>query len=715
MYQNTKNNFTATHVLVCAVCILSLLVSPYTLEARETRDHSERNAPTQTDPTDPETVPQEEAPADENDNSEDTSADTSENTTPGSNQQSDTNTATIKLRNANDLIFSESYTFEEGGTTYIESSDGAHMIEVDSTSALAAITKLDHNSEIFTITDLQYYPSFGSFFLNCIEVSGEELCGSWQYTVNNSYPSIGLDQYTLTNGDSLFLFFGSPRIVESPGKVTVGEAFVATAHEFNAETGLYEPVTGYTIGVIQDNPDNPWSPTEIITKSVDQNGEAEFTLSETGTYKLGLQEDYYYPTVTFTVVDKANTSGGGSYSSTFDIDTAVAFLAREQQSNGSFGAPLYSDWAAIALSTVNNEARNRVRDFLIKNDSASSHVTDHERRAIALMALGISPYNGTHINHIEAILNAFDGSQIGNKNQINDDIFGLIVLRAAGFNHNDREIAAIRDEVIRAQKTDGSWEGTVDMTAAAVQSLAGLSGVSTSLANARNFLKSKQDTDGGFGNSFSTSWAIQAIIALNEDPDNWKTGSNSPLEYLAKVQENDGGVEQPSATLENRIWATSYAVLAAQKMTWLSSMKNFTKSDTIAQNSSTVLRNQGEPENALSTSIYTDFLTLEKPAASGREKQAAASVSQTAVLNKTLSPSSNTRTNSRFAFVSDQTNTPESQATSQSSDDGTSDSGDSKATTPSVDEHESNSEVPVIPMVMFGLLILTAGVFVFRK
>jgi len=43
--------------------------------------------------------------------------------------------------------------------------------------------------------------------------------------------------------------------------------------------------------------------------------------------------------------------GGASVTlpSTMDISRAVNFLVTQQDADGSFGAPLYTDWVALAL------------------------------------------------------------------------------------------------------------------------------------------------------------------------------------------------------------------------------------------------------------------------------------------------------------------------------------------------------------------------------
>lgn len=549
------------------------------------------NTATSTDPGDENDTTASTTPPADTDTStstNETEDDTGDNTGGGgSSGGDDTEVAKISIRGTDRVIVALNQPFTPDETVSITPTDGNPDQEVDGASALALLVALDKTSNNFSITDLQYYPSFGAFFLNCIKIDGENLCGEWQYTVNGDYPSIGLDQYLLDDGDSVFLFFGSPRIVEVPSEVAIGEEFTATALQFDPEENEYTALSRYTIGIVQDNPDDPWSPTEIETKKADKNGEATFTLGTLGEYKVGLEEDYYSPTSPLTVVETVNTNiGSGSSgssqksdtSSGVDVDAAIAFINTYQGADGSFGVPLYSDWAAIALAAAgNDDALAKVRNYLKNADGASIHITDHERRAMALMAAGISPYDGTATDHIAAITEAFDGTQIGVESDINDDIFALLVLLSAGYTENDEIIEKVVAHIAARQNENGSWGASVDMTAAGIQALAPLTSDAavTARAKARAHLKSQQKDDGGFGNSFATSWALMAIAALGETPENWSKNGTTPLAYLKGQQQSDGGLETIGTLDSNRLWATSYAVPAALGKTWLDITNNF--------------------------------------------------------------------------------------------------------------------------------------------
>jgi hypothetical protein len=120
------------------------------------------------------------------------------------------------------------------------------------------------------------------------------------------------------------------------------------------------------------------------------------------------------------------------------------------------------------------------------------------------------------------------------------------------------------------------------MTSAAVQALSlvkALPDVQPALYRAENYLHSQQQSDGGFGggSSFSTSWALQAISALGQSPAAWSTNVYNPNDYLAKLQQQDGGVEPAVSPDQTRVWATAYALPAALGKTWDSVLQSFAK------------------------------------------------------------------------------------------------------------------------------------------
>jgi hypothetical protein len=290
-------------------------------------------------------------------------------------------------------------------------------------------------------------------------------------------------------------------------------------------------------------------------------------------------------TITIPVVTAPMSNGGGSKGGTmvgtetvettektFSIEKALSYLLENQNKDGSFNSPIYTDWAAVASVAAENKLlQENISNYFKINLFESNILTENERHAMALMALNINPYNGTNINYIKKIVDSFDGTQFGDKTQVNDDIFALIVLKNAGYTINDEIIAKDIKFIISNQSLDGEW-GSIDMTPAGIEALRGFEdilGVKDSVLKAKNFLIANQKTDSGFENSFTTSWVLQSLF----DDNNILKGEA----YLIGKQQTDGGLENITEDKNTRIWATSYAIPAVLHKTWGSILNNFSK------------------------------------------------------------------------------------------------------------------------------------------
>ncbi|MBI5457873.1 HYR domain-containing protein [Candidatus Kaiserbacteria bacterium] len=274
-------------------------------------------------------------------------------------------------------------------------------------------------------------------------------------------------------------------------------------------------------------------------------------------------------------------SGGGSGIShgTFDVPRALSYLASQQNSDGSFSTPLLSDWAALAFAAGDpGSAKTSLKNYLLTAHPSLSAVTDYERHAMALEALGINPYSEAAEDYITPIENAFDGTQIGSASLDNDDIFALFPLLHAGYTPDDDIIRKTAAFIISKQQPNGSWDASIDMTAAAIQTLwpvSSLPGVPVALSNAKAYLHTQQQTNGGFGSSYSTSWALQAIAALGESASLWAPAGYYPSDYIAGLQQSDGGVAPESTDVQTRVWATEYAIPGILGVSWNSLLSSF--------------------------------------------------------------------------------------------------------------------------------------------
>lgn len=303
---------------------------------------------------------------------------------------------------------------------------------------------------------------------------------------------------------------------------------------------------------------------------------------------------------------------------TFNAENALAYLKSVQGPDGSFGdSLLYTDWVAIAFGTMNvtDNSRDTLLAYLNSHNSISSLLTDNERRAMALLALGKNPYSYNDVNYIDSIIETFDGAQFGDADLVNDDIFALIPLKNSGYTKSDDMIVKDISFLISKQKTNGSWEESVDVTAAAIQALKpfdDLDNVDEAILKAENYLKDAQNNDGGWQNVSSTSWAMLAESALNAS---WKKDNKTGLDYLGTQQAADGATLPSSETLANRIWATSYAIAASSQKSWSEIMQSVSKpavSEPINQNGSGNSNDSSDNSSSANVSENTNTQTPTK-------------------------------------------------------------------------------------------------------
>lgn len=486
----------------------------------------------------------------------------------------------ILIRNEGEVIYDGAFTLPEAGTISINDSTGTPH-DVNTQSVLGVLYALDLTNESFEINELTYFESYGSFYLKCLNGA----CDNWQYVVNGVTPYSGIDSTILSGGETIGLYFGQPhQVLLSETELTLGAMLTATAQNYNYLDNSWEPLTNVNIGVTVPNPEDEWNPIVISENPVSDDGIVEISFTEAGTYNLGIKEDYYFPIYSVVVKPKSNNSGGGSMVrpieevKIFDIEKAIDFLRLNQKEDGSFGEVLYTDWAGIAIASVGEMAKDlqvKLVEFFKKNEYDPKTITDAERHAMALMSLNINPYSDTKINYIQKIVDSFDGTQFGDKNIIADDIFALIILKNAGYAEEDEIIKKDVAYVIANQGEDGAWVG-IDMTSAGVQALSqfiGLSGVEDAIVKAQSFILSKQEGGGSFENTSATSWAILSLLG-NDD---YKLSVQNAVNYLATKQQEDGGVELATESIENRIWATAYALPAITNKPWNIIMHKFDK------------------------------------------------------------------------------------------------------------------------------------------
>lgn len=503
-------------------------------------------------------------------------------------------TVSVHVRNGSQILYQGTVALSDTPLSIVDK-EGIER-SISGKSALAAIATVDKDSPAFHITDLVYYPSFSSFFINCIQ-AGTVLCSQWQYVVNDHYPFVGIDQVMLSAGDTVYLFFGQPnRLTPENPMLEVGKSFTALAEKYDYKTDSFSPRTGVTVGVTKVNPTDLFSPTVLSTAPVDGTGKATLTIATEGTYQLGISEDYYYPTVDVRVVSPTFGGGGGSPTAFVPAtvptpspspsprpigglpdegltkrDPKATFLLKGQKETGEIENALVTDWAAIALGGKLTDAEKaKLQAYLIADDGGLSFTTDLERRAMALMALGVNPFSGTGTNYIVSIVRSFSNGQFGAEDLINDDIFGVIPVVRAGIVKGSHRVKKVVGHILDRQAADGSWENP-DLTASAIQALLLADNdrrIPDAVRRGRDYLKRNQSADGRIGmNTFSSSWASQALTGTGSTLED-KAASEKARKYVESKVQADGGLKDGEDSTFNRLWGTAYALAAAEGKHW---------------------------------------------------------------------------------------------------------------------------------------------------
>lgn len=253
------------------------------------------------------------------------------------------------------------------------------------------------------------------------------------------------------------------------------------------------------------------------------------------------------------------------------IEKAISYLLTQQDANGEIESVGVSGWSLFAFS-ASGKSNGKLVNFL-KENSSYSKVTDVERTILVAAAVGIDPRDFNNTNLIKKLRGFEVNNQIGDEKSLSDDIFGVLALTAAG-EKDDTLLKNSTNFVIKNQNQDGGWGfqvgqiSDVDTAAAAIQALkaakkAGLSVSDSIFTNAKNYLHSAQNQNGGFGfnkvdqkvsNTSSTAWAVQALVSLGETP-------TKAFDYLRSQQLSSGGFKTEVNGQVNNL-ATAYAIAA---------------------------------------------------------------------------------------------------------------------------------------------------------
>lgn len=296
------------------------------------------------------------------------------------------------------------------------------------------------------------------------------------------------------------------------------------------------------------------------------------------------------------------------------LDRTVRYLQEAQQLRGGFAASgepsqITSAWTSLALAAAGINPQDQRREkgvdafsYLISNyrdgieESECAPLactTTFERELMIVNASGTNPHDFGGVDLVAELLSRLrpDGSfshvpagQAG----VNDTIFAVFALVPIPGQAAQAAIGPAVTWIESVQHANGGWawnasstQDEVDMTGAAIQALiAAGRGRNDAVEEGIEYLRDAQNPDGGFpefpgnpeSNAASTAWATQAIWAVGENAEGWRTGSGlvteEPLDYMESLQEPDGHIRWKRSQDMNGIWMTAYCSVALGGHDW---------------------------------------------------------------------------------------------------------------------------------------------------
>lgn len=463
---------------------------------------------------------------------------------------------------------------------------------------------------------------------------------SWILRVNNALSDVGIDQTKLDKDDELLFTYGSwdmdPLMITiNTTTAKIDETLIITPYIWNDNNATFEVISsGHIIFHIGTTTSTATS--TLLWKITEENQNNIWIEMKEKTRSTPASINIF-PKNEKLQVETKNDEGGGSspsYQHT-SVNKAVikiiSFLDANQNNDGSFGTSAsFSDWVALAYSAYgeSSNAKDRLIAYLLTDKNpvdGPNKTTAYARHAMALMSLNINPYTDTKTDYISALLNEFDGRQFGDAELINDDIFALIPLLKAGYSSSDDIIINTTKTILGRQNNNGSF-GSIDLTGATMQVLSPLidiNGVMEAISKAEAYLKKNQNTNGGFGDIYGTPWVAQGLIAHGIDTDLLSKNGNTPNIYIMANQNIEGSIGSISDSLNNRIWASAYAIPALLKKTWNSLLYSFSRpiiplyagacDDSCGQTTTTLFISTTTPKIAIETNTTsTENIMLEK-------------------------------------------------------------------------------------------------------
>ena len=245
------------------------------------------------------------------------------------------------------------------------------------------------------------------------------------------------------------------------------------------------------------------------------------------------------------------------------IERALEYVASRQQSDGRWPLPSQG-YVVEALGSAGvdpkawpSRERSAFSALTPESDTCRRTLPSDQQDCIyksvarIVHAAGSAGYDARALNGIDGVQrvrDGFVGGQFGQPVFVNDDVWAILALRAAGVPADDPMVRDAAREILEARADDGGWahnalasRGDVDMTGMALAALAAAGEPTASDDRARDFLLRHWRTSGAFGNCQSTVWGAHGL-ALTGAPAN-----ETALDFLRGLQRPDGGFSTSGA------------------------------------------------------------------------------------------------------------------------------------------------------------------------
>lgn len=265
---------------------------------------------------------------------------------------------------------------------------------------------------------------------------------------------------------------------------------------------------------------------------------------------------------------------------------ALDYLERAQNRDGGFGGSprdssnqLHTGAAALGLAAggrnpldVSSGGRSAI-DFIRGGAGSLRETGDLARTILVVEASGASArsFAGRNLVGELASRERRSGSYDGLVNQTANAIVALRGAGAGGLAKSTRWMA-------EQQNGDGGFgfnagQSSPDVTGQVLQALAagGRRG-STAVSGALGYLGRAQRRDGGFGqylgtasNVQSTAFVAQGLAAVGKNPEAFREGGRSPLDYIRRLQAANGSIRYARGNGQTPVWVTAQAIPALER------------------------------------------------------------------------------------------------------------------------------------------------------